>query len=74
LEPDWLSGVPGVEDLVCEDVKVRFRTAVSSQSVAGLMRVLDEHGIELTELQVRKATLEDVFIALTSDANVAIEH
>jgi ABC-2 type transport system ATP-binding protein len=71
LERDWLSGVPGVEDLVCEDVKVRFRTAISSQSVAGLMRVLDQHGIELAELQVRKATLEDVFIALTSDANVA---
>jgi ABC-2 type transport system ATP-binding protein len=70
LEPGWLSSVPGIQDLVCGEAKVTFHTAISSQSVAGLMRVLDEHDIELTELQVRKATLEDVFIALTSDANI----
>jgi hypothetical protein len=31
------------------------------------MQVLDDHGVELTDLQVRKATLEDVFIALTGE-------
>ena len=67
LERAWLSGVPGVDDLVCDDVTVRFRTATVSHTVAALMQVLDDHGIELTDLQVRKATLEDVFIALTGD-------
>ena len=67
LEPAWLSGLPGLDDLVCEDVTVRFRTATVSHTVAALMQLLDERGIELTDLQVRKATLEDVFIALTGD-------
>ena len=67
LEDAWLSGVPGLDDLVCEDRLVRFRTATVSRTVAALMQVLDEHGVELTDLQVRKATLEDVFIALTGD-------
>jgi len=68
LDPLWLSAVPGVDDLVCEDTKTRFRTATVSPTVAALMRVLDERGVELTELQVRKARLEDVFIALTGDS------
>jgi hypothetical protein len=33
------------------------------------MQLLDQRHIELTELQVRKASLEDVFLALTADAN-----
>jgi ABC-2 type transport system ATP-binding protein len=68
LERAWLSGVQGVDDLVCDDVTVRFRTPTVSRTVAALMQVLDDHGIELTDLQVRKATLEDVFIALTGDS------
>jgi ABC-2 type transport system ATP-binding protein len=67
LDHAWLSSLPGLEDLVCEDVTVRFRTAAVSHTVAALMQLLDERGIELTDLQVRKATLEDVFIALTGD-------
>jgi ABC-2 type transport system ATP-binding protein len=67
LDHSWLSSLPGLEDLVCEDVTVRFRTATVSHTVAALMQLLDERGIELTDLQVRKATLEDVFIALTGD-------
>ena len=67
LEHAWLSGVPGLDDLVCEDRLVLFRTATVSRTVAALMQLLDEHGVELTDLHVRKATLEDVFIALTGD-------
>jgi ABC-2 type transport system ATP-binding protein len=67
LEHAWLSGLPGLEDLVCEDVTVRFRTATVSRTIAALLQLLDEQGIELTDLQVRKATLEDVFIALTGE-------
>ena len=69
VEPAWLANVPGVEDLHCNNLEVRFRTATVNASIAALMRVLDEHHIELTELQVRKASLEDVFLALTADAN-----
>jgi ABC-2 type transport system ATP-binding protein len=67
LERAWLSGLTGLEDLVCEDMTVRFRTATVSHTLAALMLLLDDHGVELTDLQVRKATLEDVFIALTGE-------
>jgi ABC-2 type transport system ATP-binding protein len=67
LEHAWLSGLPGLEDLVCDDRTVRFRTATASHTIAALMRLLDQGGVELTDLQVRKATLEDVFITLTGD-------
>ena len=72
-----LASVPGVENLVYEDLKARFHTATISRTIAGLMGLLDQQGVELTELQVRKATLEDVFIALTADAGnsaLNIEH
>ena len=65
-----MSGLPGVEDLICSDTKVTFRTQTISATLAALMRLLEVRGIELIELQVRKATLEDVFIALTADADV----
>jgi ABC-2 type transport system ATP-binding protein len=65
LDRGWLSDVPGLEDLVHEDLKMAFRTRTIGRSIAALIRILEEHEIELTELHVRKATLEDVFIALT---------
>jgi ABC-2 type transport system ATP-binding protein len=68
LDRQWLLAVPGLEDLVCEDTKIRFRTLTVNHTLADLMRLLDERGVELTELQVRKARLEDVFIALTGDS------
>ena len=47
---------------------VTFRTADRQRARSPRsMRLLDERGVELIELQVRKATLEDVFIALTAD-------
>ena len=67
LDPAWLSTVPGIDDLLYEDARIRFRTATIRETLAALMQLLNERGIELTELQVRKATLEDVFIALTGD-------
>jgi ABC-2 type transport system ATP-binding protein len=68
IDQALLASVPGVEDLVCEDHTARLRTATISRTIAGLMHLLDEQGLDLTELQVRKATLEDVFIALTAEA------
>jgi hypothetical protein len=70
LDRALLARVTGVEDLVCEGPTAMFRTATTSRSSAELMQLLDEQGGELTELRVRKATLEDVFIALTAGASV----
>jgi ABC-2 type transport system ATP-binding protein len=68
LDPAWLSAVPGIDDLVYEDARIRFRTVTTRETIAALMQLLNERGVELTDLQVRKATLEDVFIALTGDS------
>jgi ABC-2 type transport system ATP-binding protein len=67
LDAEWLSGIPGVDDLVCDNLTATFRTATASRSIAAVMRVLDDRDVELLELHARKARLEDVFLALTGD-------
>jgi ABC-2 type transport system ATP-binding protein len=65
VDPALLSGLPGVEELACDGVRARFRTSNAGVSVAELMKLLERQHADLVELQVRKATLEDVFIGLT---------
>ena len=65
---ELLSNLPGVQGLVCDGVTVRFRTAHASRTLASLLDTLDQNGIEVAELQVQKATLEDVLIELTGRA------
>jgi ABC-2 type transport system ATP-binding protein len=64
LDARLLAGLPGVEDLTCDGARARFRTTNPAASVAALMQLLERQRAELVELQVRKATLEDVFIGL----------
>ena len=54
-----------MEELACDGVRARFRTSNAGVSVAELMKLLEQQHADLVELQVRKATLEDVFIGLT---------
>ncbi len=65
IDPALLAGLPGVEELACDGVRARFRTSNAGVSVGELMKLLDRQHADLVELQVRKATLEDVFIGLT---------
>jgi ABC-2 type transport system ATP-binding protein len=65
LNPADLAQVPGVEDLVCEANRVRFKTITVSRTIAALMSLVETRGVVIADLQVRKATLEDVFIELT---------
>jgi len=65
LDSVLLSGLPGVEELTCDGVRVRFRTSDAAATVGALMQLLDRQRAELVDLQVRKASLEDVFISLT---------
>ena len=39
----------------------------ATPAVAALMRLIEESRAELIDLHVRKATLEDVFLALTKE-------
>jgi hypothetical protein len=57
-----------VQDLVCDGASARFRTTAISRTLADLMTLLDARGVDVVELHVRKATLEDVFIQLTGSS------
>jgi ABC-2 type transport system ATP-binding protein len=67
LDPGDLAQVPGVEELVCDANRVRFRTTTVSRTIAALMSLVERRGVVIADLQVRKATLEDVFIELTGN-------
>ena len=68
LRAEDLALIPGVEDLTWEGDRVRFTTATVSRTIAALMSTIDARGVAVSDLEVRKATLEDVFIELTGSA------
>jgi ABC-2 type transport system ATP-binding protein len=55
-------------DVEVEDRHVRGRVARAGRSVQGLIRDLDRAGIDLDSIEVRRPTLDDVFLALTGRA------
>jgi ABC-2 type transport system ATP-binding protein len=63
-----IEGVPGVMDVVVEGARARFKTTDINRTMPGLLKLLETRRLELTELHVRKASLEDVFIELTGSA------
>ncbi len=71
LDPVALARVAGVAELLCKGVEAHFRMANATQTLAALMAFLVEQRAEVVDLQVRKASLEDVFLKLTHPENVA---
>ena len=71
LDRAWLENVPGVEGLSVDDACASFRVGSRSgrvhATVADVMQQLEARRIEIAELHVSKATLEDVFLELTAD-------
>jgi ABC-2 type transport system ATP-binding protein len=65
IDRDLLAGLPGVQDVAIEDTGFRFSAVDVTRTLAVLMELLTARGIELAELHVQKATLEDVLIELT---------
>jgi len=63
-----LDAVPGVKDVVVEGARARFKTTDLRRTMPDLLKLLESERLELTELHVRKASLEDVFIELTGSA------
>ena len=68
LDAAALDGIPGIEDLAFDGTRTTFRTASVSRTLAGVLQRLDARSIAVTDLTVRKATLEDVFIRLTGSS------
>jgi ABC-2 type transport system ATP-binding protein len=65
LDPAILLALPGVTDLECDGNRARFRTPRPAPALAALTAALEQRGLEIVELTVRQATLEDVFLQLT---------
>jgi ABC-2 type transport system ATP-binding protein len=67
LAIEALARIPGIDDLNYENATITFRTKTPAPTLSALMQVVSEMEIEVLELHARKARLEDVFLALTSD-------
>jgi ABC-2 type transport system ATP-binding protein len=65
LDNDVLSAVAGVTNVVQEDGKVIVYSNAVPVTVSALLDLAKQRGFELTNLYVRRATLEDVFLKLT---------
>lgn len=65
LEPAELARIAGLEQLHCDGVTARFRVRNVAAVLAALTAWLAQRGVEIVDLQVRKASLEDVFLRLT---------
>jgi ABC-2 type transport system ATP-binding protein len=63
-----LAGVDGVRDVLCDGPTLRFRAANVTRALADVMTCLAAQDVAVLDLQVRKATLEDVFLELTGTA------
>jgi ABC-2 type transport system ATP-binding protein len=71
VDCELLAKLPGVQDVTRDGSGARFCTAEVTRTLAGLMKLLDSRGIEIAELHVQKATLEDVLIELTGKSRHA---
>jgi ABC-2 type transport system ATP-binding protein len=68
LDHSRLLSLDGVTDVVIDGPHAIVRVADVNRALAGIARLFEATGVELTALQVRTATLEDVFIELTGSA------
>ena len=68
-DPARLAGlvahVPGSTDLTVDGAGARFRVPDGASVLPGLLRELDAAGISMTSVEVRRPSLDDVFLTLT---------
>jgi ABC-2 type transport system ATP-binding protein len=62
-----LAALPDIENLEIDGHVARFRTTNAGAMLAALTRLLDAEQTQIVDLHVRKGTLEDVFLRLTSE-------
>jgi ABC-2 type transport system ATP-binding protein len=62
-------------DLTIEDDGLLFAydTATDRTGIAGLLADLRTAGLKLTDLQTRQSSLEEIFVSLVSETDVAVE-
>jgi ABC-2 type transport system ATP-binding protein len=65
ISDERLAALPAVEGVKHDDSEVLLYTADVGATIGGLLALAEREGVEPTNLTVRRATLEDVFLALT---------
>jgi ABC-2 type transport system ATP-binding protein len=66
LPHGWLDGLAGTEDLSYDGLVTRFRTSRLANALPEVLARATSHNAEVSELHVRRATLEDIVIELTT--------
>ena len=66
IDPGVVERLDGVSEAACSGATARFRTTAVNKALAQLIAALDAGQIEIVQLHVQKATLEDVFLQLTA--------
>jgi len=59
------AGFPGSQDLATEGATVRLRVPDGGRAIPSLLRELDAAGLDLAGVEVRRPSLDDVFLQLT---------
>lgn len=67
LSPAALATLPGINELTIVETEVTFRTVDATSTLVALSRLLAEATVQIVDLQIRKASLEDLFLRLTQD-------
>ena len=69
IDAEQLTAIAGMADVTCDGNRITFRTADARRTLRELTALLDESGIDVLELHVHRATLEEVFLRLTGAEN-----
>ena len=68
LGHDELAALPAVSSVKEDASEVLMYTRDPGRTIGGLLELADSRGLELQNLAIRRATLEDVFLDLTGRA------
>ena len=65
---EQFQGLPGVERVSCAKDRYTLYAKRPGHVAADVVRLADREGISVEEMETEKATLEDIFVYLTSDS------
>ena len=65
IEKEELGGLAGATDVVMENGKVTVYSTLVPSTISALLELAKKRNVQLADLRVHRATLEDVFLKLT---------
>jgi ABC-2 type transport system ATP-binding protein len=66
LEREPVDQIPGLSDLQHDGATIRFRAKHVTRTLADLVKLLETQQVDILELHIQRASLEDVFLEMTS--------